>query len=114
MAGFTSIDNVHGTLLQGTTLLNCAKGVIGGAAGAARDTSLFGVYIQFSAGPPVLTIGGLLDNTGAPQNMVITGNTTSDYFWMPPAPILNENAALTFTPSVAGKIWVFTRAYVGP
>ena len=115
MAGFTSVDNCTGVLLQGTVLLNCQAGVIGATAGAAWDTSLFGVYIQFNGGgAPTLTIGGLVDNTGAAQNLLISGSTTLDYFWMPPAPIVNTKAPFTFTPSVAGKIWVFTRAYVGP
>ncbi len=114
MAGFTSIDNVQGTLLQGTVLLNCKAGVIGASAGVAQDTSLFGVYIQFAAGPPTLTIGGQFDNTGTAQTMIVTGSTTADYFWMPPAPILNWLAPWTFTPSVAGKIWVFLKAYIGP
>ena len=114
MAGYTSVDPCTPTLLQGVAALQCNAGIIGGAAGQAYDTVLYGVYIQFAAGPPVLTIGGLFDNTGVAQPMTISGNTTADYFWMPPAPIINNKAAFVFTPSVAGKIWVFTRAYVGP
>lgn len=114
MAGYTSTDPVNGVLLQGTSLLNCKGGVIGATAGGIYDSLLYGVYIQFAAGPPALTIGGMKDNTGAAQNMLISGSVTLDYFWMPPAPILNSFAAFTFTPSVAGKIWVFTRAYNGP
>jgi hypothetical protein len=114
VAGYTSVDPCQGILLQGTAVLNCAAGVIGGAAGAAYDTVLYGVYIQLNATAAALSIAGLKDNTGAAQPLLITGLTTQDYFWMPPAPILNSFAAFTFTPSVAGKIWVFTRAYVGP
>lgn len=114
MAGFTSVDNCQGVLLQGTSALQCAAGVIGATPGIVYDTSLFGVYIQFNAVAPALTIAGMVDNTGAAQNMLITGSTTVDYFWMPPAPIVNARAAFVFTPSVAAKIWVFLRAYVGP
>lgn len=118
MAGFTSVDPCKGTLLQGTVSLNCIAGVInaatGGLAGAAYDTLLFGVYIQFAAGPPNLTVAGMADNTGAAQNLLISGSTTVDYFWMPPSPVLNSFAGFVFTPSVAAKIWVFTRAYIGP
>lgn len=114
MAGFTSVDPCGGVLLQGTAALQCQNGVIGGAAGAAYDTLLFGVYIQPAAGPPTLTIAGMKDSSGAAQNLLISGSTTLDYFWMPPSPILNSFAAFVFTPSVAAKIWVFTRAYKGP
>ena len=84
------------------------------AAGAAYDTLLYGAYIQFNATAAVLTITGMKDNTGAAANMTVSGSATLDYFWMPPVPILNSFAAFTFIPSVAGKIWVFTRAYNGP
>jgi hypothetical protein len=114
VAGFTSVDPCTGVLLAGTALLNCKEGVIGATVGAAYDTLLFGVYIQFAAGPPTLTIGGMADNTGTAQNLLISGSTTLDYFWMPPSPILNNFAAFTFTPSVTLKIWVFTRDYRGP
>jgi hypothetical protein len=92
----------------------CRAGIIGVNAGQAYDTLLYGVYIQFAAGPPTLTVGGLSDNTGAAASLLVSGSTSLDYFWMPPAPILNRFAAFTFTPSVSAKIWVFTRAYVGP
>jgi hypothetical protein len=114
LAGFTSVDPCQGTLLQGTSALQCSAGVIGGSAGVAADTLLFGVYIQFAAGPPTLTIAGMKDSSGAAQNLLVSGSATLDYFWMPPAPILNAFAAFVFTPSVAAKIWVFTRAYIGP
>lgn len=114
MAGFTSVDNVHATQLAVITLLQCQAGKIGITAGAARDTSLFGVYIVLNGTAVNVLIGGLLDTNGAAANLSITGVTTQDYFWMPPAPILNENGAFTFQASVAAKVWVFTKAYIGP
>jgi hypothetical protein len=114
MSGYTSVDPSEFVLLQGTAALQCKGGIIGGSAGAAYDTVLFGAYIQLNATAAVLTIAGLIDTNGAAQNLIITGETTTDYFWMPPAPILNRRNAFVFTPSVAGKIWVATRAYVGP
>ena len=114
MAGYTSSDPCHGTLLQGTSLLNCKAGIIGATAGLAYDTVLYGIYILLNATAVTMTIGGLSDNTGAAQNMLVTGFTNQDYIWFPPAPILNNFAAFTFTPSAAGKVWIFTRAYQGP
>lgn len=114
MAGYTSTDPCRGVLLQGVAALQCKAGIIGGGVGAVCDTLLYGVYIQFAAGPPTLTIGGMSDSAGAAQPLLVSGSVTLDYFWMPPAPILNNFAAFVFTPSVAAKIWVFTRAYVGP
>jgi hypothetical protein len=115
MAGYASVDPSHATRLSVATLVNCKAGIVQAAnAGAAYDSLLYGVYIQFVAGPPTLTIGGLADQAGAAQNLLISGSTTVDYFWMPPAPILNNFAAFTFTASVANVIWVFTRAYIGP
>jgi hypothetical protein len=114
LAGYTSTDPIHGTLLVGTSALQCAAGVIGGGAGAAYDTVLFGVYIPLSATAATVTIAGMSNSSGAAANLLITGETTVDYFWMPPAPILNSFAAFVFTPSATNSIWVFTRAYVGP
>lgn len=114
MAGFTSVDPCYGTLLQGTSALNCSSGIIGGSAGQAWDTELFGVYIVLNATAATCTIAGLYDSSGAAQNLLISGGTTVDYFWMPPSPIVNSKAAFTFTPSIAAKVWVFTRAYNGP
>jgi hypothetical protein len=31
------------------------------------------------------------------------GSTTADYFWMPPAPVLNSRAAFVLTPSIAPR-----------
>jgi hypothetical protein len=72
------------------------------------------VYIQFNATAASLTITGMKDQAGTAQSLLVTGSTTADYFWMPPAPILNSFAAFTFTASIANLIWVFARAYEGP
>jgi hypothetical protein len=114
MPGKFGLDYVHATLLQGVAALNCKAGVIGGAAGAARDTEFYGVFISKNAGPAVLAITGLADSAGAQQSMVINGSTAQDTFFEFPAPIVNELAPFTFQPSVAGAIWVLTRAYTGP
>jgi hypothetical protein len=114
MAGFSSTEPTQGVILSGTSILQCAAGVIGTVAGAAYDTVLYGVYIPLNATAATLTIGGLRNSGGTAQNLVITGETTTDYFWMPPVPILNMFAAFTFTPSVTNIIAVFLRAYVGP
>ncbi len=115
MAGYSSPDYSSLRLLSVTTAVNCAAGILGAATvGKARDTFLLGVYVEFNATAPVLTIAGLVDQAGAPGSLVITGNTTIDYFWMPPVPILNEFGAFTFTASVASKIWVALRACTGP
>lgn len=115
MAGYTSTDPSHAVLLQGTALLNCKAGIIGANAGQAYDSLLYGVYIQFTAvTAATLTIGGLLDSNGSAANLLVSGSTTVDYFWMPPAPILNSQGAFTFTPNTAAKIWVFLRPYYGP
>lgn len=114
MPGFTSADYVHATLLQGIAALNCKAGIIGGAAGGARDTEFFGAFLSKNAGPAILTITGLGDNAGAAQSWVINGSTTADTPLLLPWPLLNELGAFTFQPSVAGAIWVYTRAYVGP
>jgi len=92
----------------------CANGVIGYTVGAAYDSLLYGVYVQFAGTAATLTITGMRDNFGNAASLLVSGSTTVDYFWMPPVPILNSFAAFTFTPSVAGKIWVFTRCYTGP
>jgi hypothetical protein len=101
-------------LLQGTSALQCNAGVIGATVGQANDTILMGVYIVANATAATLTVGGLVDSNGAAATLLVSGLTTQDYFWMPPAPILNSFAAFTFTPSIAGKIFVETRAYIGP
>lgn len=114
MSGYASADAVQPVLLQGTTVVNCAAGVVGtAAAGQAFDSVLHGVYIVGNATPASVSIAGFQDNTGAAQPLLITGLAT-DYFWTPPNPLLNRAGALSFTPSIAAKVWVLTRAYIGP
>lgn len=115
MAGYTSTDPVQPVLLQGTSLINCAAGVVGSAgAGVAFDSVLHGIYIVLNATAATVTVGGFLDSNGAAQSLLISGQTTTDYFWTPPNPLLNRGGALNFTPSIAAKVWVLTRAYIGP
>lgn len=115
MSGYTSVDAVQPVLLQGTSLINCAGGVVGSAAaGAAFDSVLHGVYIVLNATAATVSIGGFLDSNGAAQSLLISGQTTIDYVWTPPNPLLNRGGALTFTPSIAAKVWVMVRCYVGP
>jgi hypothetical protein len=115
LAGYTSVDPCRGVRLAGTGVTLCNAGIVGAASGGqALDTLLYGVYIQVNAAAVTVTIAGLVDSTGAAASLLITGSTTSDYFWMPPAPILNSFAALTFQASVAALAWVFARAYIGP
>lgn len=114
MAGYVTSNPTTWRLLKGTAALKCLGGIIGGAvAGAANDTLLMGVFIQKNAGPGVLTVAGFLDTSGNAGNLVIQGSTTLDVAWFPPAPILNEFGALSFTPSVDGVIWVATRCFTG-
>jgi hypothetical protein len=114
MPGKFGLEYIHATLLQGIVALNCKAGVIGGAVGVARDTEFYGAFLTKNAGPAILTITGLNDNTGAAQSWVLNGSATVDTPIILPWPILNEFAGFTFQPSVAGAIWVYTRAYTGP
>jgi hypothetical protein len=115
MAGVVDLSPVHATLLQGTSALNCAGGIIGGGAGgAAKDTLWYGYIIGKNATAATLTVTGLHDSSATLQSMVLNGSTTADTPFYFPEPILNDFAGFTFQPSVAGIIWVFTRAYVGP
>lgn len=115
MPGFHGLETVRGTVLQTVGAINCVKGIVGGsAAGAIKDTLLFGVHIGLNAAAVTLTVAGLSDDTGAARNWVLSGQTTVDsWFWLP-EPTLNEFAALTFTPSVAGKVTIFAKPYLGP
>lgn len=116
MPGFVSGDYVHATLLTGTSVLQCAKGVIGGSAGLARDTEFFGCYIDLQAvTAATLTITGL-GNSAAPPiaaTWVIDGQITLDEPLFLPWPLLNEFGPYTFQASVSNVVWVYTRAYVG-
>jgi hypothetical protein len=114
MPGYVSSDPLHATILAGTSALQCKGGVIGTNAGAANDTLFLGCYIPLHATTATtLTITGLNDNTGTPQSWVISGSTTVDTSFLLPVGILNDAAAYTFTPSVAGVIVVYTRAFSG-
>lgn len=114
MAGFTSVDPCHGTRLSVATAVQCKAGILGAAVGSPYDSLLFGVYLQLNATVVTVTIGGMTDQAGAAQSLLISGETTIDYFWMPPAPILNNFAAFTFQASIANLVWIFTRPYYGP
>lgn len=114
MPGFVLPDYAHATLLQGTAALPCKAGVIG-TAGAARDTLFLGYFIDLTATTATtLTVTGLADSAGAQQPWVLNGQITLDVPFFFAYPILNEFAPFTFQPSTAGKVWLFTRAYVGP
>lgn len=107
-------DYLHATLLQGTAALNCKGGVIGGLAGGVKDTELVGIYIGLNAvTAATLTVTGMTDSAAAQQPWVFNGQIATDTLIALPYPILNEFAAFTFQPSVAGKIWVLTRAFQG-
>lgn len=115
MSGYTSIDPCKGTRLSLATAVQCYAGNINGTtAGRAYDTLLYGVYIQANATACTLSIAGMADQAGAAQTLLMTGQTTQDFFWLPPAPILNSFGPFVFTASIANLAWVFTRAYIGP
>ena|SRR6266436_4841541 len=114
MPGYVSADPLHATILAGVAALQCKGGIIGANPGAANDTLFFGCYIPLHATTATtLTITGIADNTGTQQPWVISGSTTIDTSFTLPAGLLNELAAYTFTPSVAGVIVVYTRAFTG-
>jgi hypothetical protein len=117
MAGKIGLVTVHATCLLGTAALQCANGIIGGAvAGRAFDTEWYGYLINLQAvTAATLVVGGALHNSsGAVNSMVLNGQVTVDVPFFFPEPILNEFGPFTFTPSVSGVIWVFTRQYSGP
>jgi hypothetical protein len=115
MAGYTSTDPTHGTRLSVATAVQCKAGVVGASsAGVAFDTLLYGVYVELNATAASVTIGGMNDQAGVAQNLLITGEVATDYFWMPPAPILNSFGPFVFQASLANLVWIFTRPYVGP
>src|SRR5271170_3770612 len=117
MSGYLDLTTTHLTLLQGTAALNCSAGVIGGASvGQTKDTVLYGFIIGLHAATAAtLTVSGAFhDSSNTVQPVTFNGQIALDTpFWFP-QPILNEFGPMTFTPSVAGIIMVFTRAYVGP
>src|SRR5271169_3731092 len=114
MAGYSSIEPITGTRLAVATAVQCANGILGSTVGTAYDTVLFGIYIPANGTAGAVTIGGMYDSAGNPQNLPITGQVSSDYFWLPPSPMLNFKAPFVFTASIANLIWVFTRPYIGP
>jgi hypothetical protein len=114
MPGFVGLDPSTGRRLATATAVQCAAGVLGAVAGAAYDTQLYGVYIPANATAGTLTIAGFHDSAGAAASLLITGQTASDTVWVPHQPVLNVDAALVFTASIANLIWVFLRAYIGP
>lgn len=117
MPGYAALDYVHATLLNGTAALQCKAGVIGSAAGVARDTQLMGAYIDLQAGAgATLTITGLGNSATPPiaATWVLDGQITLDLGAIFPWGILNEFAAYTFQASVSNVIWVYTRPFTGP
>lgn len=111
MPGYVTQDPSHGTVLNGTSAIQCNNGVLGTSAGKAQDTLLTGVYIPLAATASTLTIAGLTDQTGTPRNLLISGQTTVDVNVFFDPPILNDAAAFVFTPSASNLIVVFTRAF---
>src|SRR5271168_3386330 len=98
MSGSLDLSAVHSTLLQGTSALNCIAGVIGGNAGAVKDTLFYGYAIQKNGTAVTLTVGGAFhDSSGTVQPITFNGQTAQDVkFWFP-QPVLNEFGPMTFT-----------------
>jgi hypothetical protein len=110
MPGFSASPPAHAVLLQGTSLLNISKGVIG-SGGAAMDTLLYGFHILSNATAVTVTIAGFVDSAGSAASIIWTGSTTQDIIVAFPTPLLNEFGAMTATPSVAAKVWLYTGVY---
>ncbi len=83
-----------------TILLAGTSAVTIGTSSAANDTMLLQVTILKNAGPATATIVGFADNTGAAQNIVLTGSTTIDTTYFFPCGLINGKGALTIQPSV--------------
>lgn len=81
-------------LLSGTSAVTIAN------SAQAGDTMLLSVTILKNAGPATATIAGLQDQTGAAQNIVLTGLTTQDVVYAFPNAMINEKGILQVTPSV--------------
>jgi hypothetical protein len=113
--GFNSPEYAHAILLQAAVTFGKGVPQSGLNVGVARDTELLGYLIQLTAvTATTVSIAGFQDSTGAAATMLLSGQIATDVeFWFP-NPILNEGGALVATPSAAGKVWLFTRAYVGP
>ena len=110
MPGYSGSPPVHAVLLQGTSAIAYSKGIVG-AGGASGDTLIYGFHILTNATAVTITLTGFIDSSAAAASIVWTGSTTADTIVVFPAPILNEFAALTATPSVAAKVWLYTSAY---
>jgi hypothetical protein len=108
MAGYT--NNQPGTphLLNTTSTVSWAKGVVGLGGGVSNDTILNGLKIAQNATAVTATVTGFRDHTGANTSIVFTGSTTQDTWW--PLGWINTNGALTVTASVSGKVIVETVA----
>lgn len=86
-------------VLSGTTAISVAAGVIGQAGGVANDTQLMQVILLKNAGPATLTIAGFKDQTGTPQNILLSGSSTTDTIYNFDG-LQNSAGAMTLTPSV--------------
>src|SRR5215472_957825 len=111
MPGFDGVPPGHPTLLQGTSAIGFAKGLVA-SGGAPNDTLIYGFHILAVAVTAAnVTLTGFIDSAGNPASITWTGSTSTDTLIIFPAPILNEFAALVVTPSVDAKAWLFTGAY---
>ena len=114
MAGYVTASPVHPVRLVGTGAVQCKAGILGGAAGVALDTELYGVYIQLNAVTAgTVTIAGMADSSGAAQNILLSGQIATDTAILFPVPWLNYAGAFVFTASIANIVWVLTRPYIG-
>jgi hypothetical protein len=113
MPGYVTQDPAHGTVLNGTSTLQCVNGIITNTAtpGKAQDTLITGVYIPLAATASTLTVTGFADQTGTARSLLISGQVTIDTNVVFDPPLLNDFAAFTFTPSASNLIVVFTRAF---
>lgn len=112
MPGFSSSPPAHALLLQNTSGTNIKAGVaLSSGTGAAMDTLIYGFHILANATAVTVTITGFIDTNAANASIVWTGSTTVDTIVQFPTPLLNEFAAMTVTPSVAAKVWLYLGAY---
>lgn len=86
-------------VLSGIAAISVAAGVIGQAGGAANDTQLMQVILLKNAGPATLTIAGFKDQTGAAQNILLSGSSTADTIYNFDG-LQNSAGAMILTPSV--------------
>jgi hypothetical protein len=83
-----------------TIILAGTSAVTIGTSAAANDTMLLAVTILKNAGPATATLIGFADNTGAAQNIVLTGSTSIDTTYNFPCGLVNGKGTLQITPSV--------------